>query len=86
MTQRSETALRFLDGRNITPLLLRYERERAEQLAAEKVCICPSHASHRGECPVHDEKGRVRQTVTKSADLPITGERPRDVGAPGAAT
>ncbi len=27
-----------------------------------------------------------KQTVTKSADLPITEERPRDVRAPGAAT
>lgn len=24
------------------------------------VCICPSHASNRGECPIHDDKGRVR--------------------------
>lgn len=23
-------------------------------------CICPSHASNRGECPIHDDKGRVR--------------------------
>lgn len=27
-----------------------------------------------------------KQTVTKSADPPITEERPRDVGAPGAVT
>jgi hypothetical protein len=31
-------------------------------------------------------KRLYKQTVTKSADLPITEERPRDVGAPGAAT
>jgi hypothetical protein len=33
---------------------------------AEKLiggCICPSHASNRGECPVHDDKGRVREAV-----------------------
>jgi hypothetical protein len=31
-------------------------RERREDA---KRCICPSHASNRGDCPVHDEKGRV---------------------------
>jgi hypothetical protein len=45
----------FLDGRNLTPMLLAYERR-----TKEKVCICPSHASNRGECPIHDDKGRVR--------------------------
>lgn len=36
------------------------DRAIRERRAAAKRCICPSHASNRGECPVHDEKGRVR--------------------------
>ncbi len=45
----------WLDGRNLTPMLLAYDlRTKA------KVCICPSHASNRGECPIHDDHGRVR--------------------------
>jgi hypothetical protein len=40
-----------------------YYSDRAirERRAAAKRCICPSHASNRGECPVHDDKGRVRR-------------------------
>jgi hypothetical protein len=31
-------------------------------------CICPSHASNRGECPVHDDHGRVRGTAPGDAE------------------
>jgi hypothetical protein len=34
-----------------------------ERETKERVCICPSHASNRGECPIHDEKGRVRAEI-----------------------
>lgn len=47
---------------NLTPILLAYERLLRTR-RAERVCICPSHASNRGECPIHDEKGRVRRDV-----------------------
>lgn len=40
---------------NLTPILLAYKQKKPD-----KVCICPSHASNRGECPIHDDKGRVR--------------------------
>jgi hypothetical protein len=36
------------------------ERAIRERRLAAKVCICPSHASNRGECVIHDEYGRVR--------------------------
>lgn len=36
------------------------DRQIAERRAAAKRCICPSHASNRGECPIHDKKGLVR--------------------------
>ena len=36
------------------------DRALAERRTAQKTCICPSFASNRGECPVHDELGRVR--------------------------
>lgn len=42
---------------NLTPIFLAYDRLFPKP---ERVCICPSHASNRGECPIHDEKGRVR--------------------------
>lgn len=46
-------------------------RERCEQIAREAL-NSPNEPNVR--------------TVTKSADLPITGERPRDAGTSGAAT
>jgi hypothetical protein len=53
-----------------------------EGIWAERVVLKP-----REYAALIDELHALRnQTVTKSADLPITGERPRDVGAPGAAT
>lgn len=34
------------------------------------ICICPSHASNRGECPIHDDKGRVRPEVSNTERQP----------------
>jgi hypothetical protein len=59
-TPRSSLVTALRSGRNLTPMLLRYERESRERRVTEKRCICPSHASNRGECPIHDDKGRVR--------------------------
>jgi hypothetical protein len=39
------------------------DRQIAERRTAARRCICPSHASNRGECPVHDEKGRPRAAL-----------------------
>jgi chromosome segregation ATPase len=37
-----------------------YEIARAALAGVSGGCICPSHASNRGECPIHDHKGRPR--------------------------
>lgn len=56
---------------NLTPILLAYERIlRARR--SERVCICPSHASNRGECPVHDTHGRVRPGYPIVIEAPHT--------------
>lgn len=53
-----------------------------EGIWAERVVLRP-----REYAALIDELHVLRsQTVTKSADLPITGERPRDAGTSGAAT
>jgi hypothetical protein len=37
------------------------DRAISERREAARVCICPSHESNRGLCPVHDAKGRARK-------------------------
>ena len=49
-----------MTDRNLTPILLAFERLWWKRKRDGKTCICPSHASNRGECPTHDDKGRVR--------------------------
>ncbi len=49
------------------------DRAIRERRARDKRCICPSHASNRGACEVHDELGRPRDRPAR-----FTGEGARD--------
>ncbi len=42
------------------PLGFYSDRQIKERRDVAKQCICPSHASNRGECPVHDKRGHPR--------------------------
>lgn len=59
---KRELRLLFRDGPVKYVRLLRALRRfhRSAERAERVRCICPSHASNRGECPIHDDKGRVR--------------------------
>lgn len=48
------------------------DRAIREHRKAAKVCICPSHASNHGECPVHDVRGRVRPGYPIVIEAPHT--------------
>lgn len=48
------------------------DRAIRERRKTAKVCICPSHASNRGECPIHDAHGRVRPGYPIVIDAPHT--------------
>jgi hypothetical protein len=43
--------------------------KRRELRKARLGCICPSHDSNRGKCPIHDAHGRINPCVTTSAEL-----------------
>ena len=51
------------------------DRRIKERRDAAKRCICPSYASNRGECPIHDEKGRVRMGGRRSSVFELEIEK-----------
>lgn len=49
----------------------RFLRDLREALTIVKFggpCICPSHESNHGDCPIHDEHGRVRREYANSQE------------------
>ena len=48
------------------------DRAIRERQAAVKRCICPSYASNRGACPIHDTHGRVRPGYPMVIEAPHT--------------
>jgi hypothetical protein len=69
---------------NVVPLHPRRYARLIDALA--EIASFPVSGYHAGAAQRIANEVLSGETVTKSADLPITEERPRDVGAPGAAT
>ncbi len=89
------TEQEFADANEMTVFDIATEEWMRREVGLTFVSI-PGEKNMSSDFEVHAMNGRIvgarivkdftNQTVTKSVDPPITRKRPRDVGAPGAAT